>query len=163
MCMATGGGNAFPIIRHAVVLRDPNPQQSGKPCRRANILGVNLGIPVKSAVGASLAIPFPSTPMSAQAFLALVGPKSGPPCFLLPPTRVGAILLAFVRHSPAVVQPFSAIKSYKVSPTVRGGTSEQVGNSKVSSMSRRTPMMTTLGRSCGTPKSDEFSNRMWWV
>jgi hypothetical protein len=41
--------------------------------------------------GASIAIPSPFTPSIFHAARARVGPRSGPPCFLLPPTIVGAI------------------------------------------------------------------------
>ena len=54
--MATGGGNAFPIIRHAKVFLIPKSQLSGKPCNLANIRGVSRGIPLNFAHGASLAI-----------------------------------------------------------------------------------------------------------
>ncbi len=69
--------------------------------RRATIRTVSLGMPTKSLAGALSAIPFPSTPKLAHASLALVGPRSGPPCFKEPPTIVGAISSAAVRHALA--------------------------------------------------------------
>ena len=40
-----------------------------------------------------------------HAAFALVGPRSAPPCFLEPPTNVGAISLALSRHIAAPLQP----------------------------------------------------------
>ena len=96
---ATGGGNAFPIIRHAMVFFFPKVHVSGNPCILAIIRLVKRGNPLNSCSGAVLATPRPSTPNSAQAFLALTGPRSGPPCFLEPPTKVGAIYLHFLPSS----------------------------------------------------------------
>ena len=149
--MATGGGKALPIIRQAVVFPLPKYHSSGKPCNLASILGVSRGMPEKSAAGASSAIPFPSTPNSAHACRALVGPKSGPPCFLLPPTRVGAILFAFCFHAAAPAQPLADMRSKRVSPTVGVSCSILEGKVNTSSKSFRMPIITTLGRNCGTP------------
>ena len=46
---ATGGRNAFPIIRHAAVFFSPKVHVSGKPCTRAIIPLVKRGIPSKPA------------------------------------------------------------------------------------------------------------------
>src|SRR5260370_33902143 len=91
---------------------------------------VSLGIPKNSLGGASSAIPFPSTPRLAHARLALVGPRSGPPCFRDPPTIVGAISSAALRQALAPLQPFAAIRSNRTSPTVRGGVRERLGHVK---------------------------------
>ena len=115
---ATGGGKALPIILQAIVFLLPKVHVSGKPWMRAIIRLVRRGIPSKSCSGASFAIPFPSTPSSAHAFFALVGPRSGPPCFLEPPTSVGAILSAPSAHFFAPFHPFCDIRSHSVSPTV---------------------------------------------
>lgn len=115
---ATGGGNALPTCRYAAVLPPEICQVSGNPCNLATIRTVNRGIPAKSGAGASSAIPRPSTPSCAQACLARVGPKSGPPCLSDPPTIVGAISFASLRHSAAPRQPRTAIRSCKTSPTV---------------------------------------------
>ena len=50
-------------------------------------------------LGASFATPEPSTPSSSHAFFARAGPRSGPPCFLDPPTIVGAILFEKTMNS----------------------------------------------------------------
>ncbi len=155
---ATGGGNAFPIIRHAAVFFFPNVHVSGKPCILAIILLVRRGIPSKSGSGAVLATPRPSTPSSAHAFLALTGPRSGPPCFLEPPTKVGAILFAFFAQSFAPSHLFSAIKSYSVSPTVGAHPGFPFGYEKEMFSSFRIATITTRGRSCGTAKSEAFNN-----
>ena len=113
---ATGGGKALPIMRQAAVFFVPKSQSSGKPCRRASIRGVSRGKPSKPGSGASVATPRPSMPSSAHACRALVGPRSGPPCFLLPPTSVGAMRLALSRHAPAFSQPRAAMRSWRVLP-----------------------------------------------
>jgi len=111
---------------------------------------------MKSRVGGSLAMPSRSTLSAAHAFLARVGPRSGPPCLCEPPTTVGAISLACARQAFAPFQPFSAIRSYRVSPTVFGWVPTGCGHEKCSLMSFRTTTNTTLGRNCGTPKSEAF-------
>ena len=98
-------------LRNAAVFFFPNVHVSGNPCILAIILLVKRGIPSKPGSGAALATPPPSIPSSAHAFLALTGPRSGPPCFLDPPTKVGAILFAFFAQSFAPSHLFSAIKS----------------------------------------------------
>src|SRR5215831_9554494 len=75
----------------------------------------------KSGPGISSAMPSPFTPIAAQAARARVGPRSGPPCFLLPPTIVGAILVARRAQDAAPGQPREAIRSPRASPTVGGG------------------------------------------
>ena len=101
-------------------------------------------------------MPNPSTPRADQARLALVGPRSGPPCFKEPPTTVGATSFAIVRHSRAPLQPFELIKSYKTSPTVGGGDPNPSGHEKCSANCLWMAMKTVLGRNCGTPKSHAF-------
>ena len=56
---------------------------------RAVIRAVNRGIPEKFSGGALSQSPEPSTPNSAHARFERVGPKSAPPCFFEPPTKVG--------------------------------------------------------------------------
>lgn len=143
---AIGGGKAFPIMRHAVVFRSPNDHESGNPWIRAIMRGVSRGMPVKSFCGASFAMLFPSIPIAAHALRALVGPKSGPPCFLLPPTSVGAMVEALFLHSAAPCHSFSDIKSNNASPTVGAGCRCLGGNENVSVRSLRTPIITTRGR-----------------
>jgi hypothetical protein len=80
--LAVGGGFApaeFPGVR--------------KPCSRATIRTVSLGGWPSGwpGPGAWSAMPRPSTPRSFQAWRARVGPRSGPPYLVLPPTIVGAI------------------------------------------------------------------------
>src|SRR5690349_19417446 len=91
--VATGGGKAFPTCLYAAVFDPLNTQSSGKPCNRATILNVSRGFAFSgnSGPGGASAIPRPSTPNEAHCFRARVGPRSGPPCFLEPPTIVGAI------------------------------------------------------------------------
>src|SRR6185312_4768902 len=122
MACANGGGKAFPTCLYAAVFPPLNCQSSGKPWRRATIRTVRRGIPSvgKSGPGASFAIPSPSTPSAAHARLALVGPRSGPPCLWEPPTTVGAISSAWPRQVFAPIHPIAAIKSQRTSPTVFG-------------------------------------------
>ncbi len=72
------------------------------------------------AVGGASATPLPLTPSWAQPARARVGPKSGPPCFFEPPTRVGPIPLAPATHRLAPGQPSRAISCRSTSPTVGG-------------------------------------------
>ena len=120
---ATSGGNALPTCRYAAVLRPLKCHSSGKLWRRATIRTVRRGRPLtgKCPSGAASAIPSPSTPNFFHCSLARVGPKSGPPCFFEPPTMVGAMLFARLTHLRAPGQPFSAIKSCTVVPTVAPG------------------------------------------
>ena len=67
----------------------------------------------------------PSTPRAAHARRARVGPRSGPPCFVLPPTMVGAISLARFFHASA---PFHSPWT-----TTSPGGSEAVVYARVSS------------------------------
>lgn len=159
--LATGGGKALPIMRHANVFLLPNCQSSGNPCRRAIIRGVSRGMPSKSLSGASLAILLPSTPISAHAIRARVGPRSGPPCFLLPPTRVGATLFAICLHCAALDHPLADIRSYRELPTSCISLGFGKGKVNESNMSVRMPTITARGRSCGTPKSEAFSKLIW--
>src|SRR5262249_42739877 len=119
IALATGGGNALPTCRYSAVLRPANCHESGNPCRRATIRVVSLGTASagKDESGGSSAMPRPSTPSSSHAARALVGPGSGPPCFLLPPTIVGAMPAARATHWLAPGQPPAAIRSARVSPT----------------------------------------------
>src|SRR6185437_10689526 len=107
--------------------------------------------------GGSFAIPKPSTPRLAQALRARVGPRSGPPCFKLPPTTVGAISFAVSRQNLAPSHPLEAIKSYKTSPTVLGIPKFPAGQENFSNRSCFSATKITRGRSCETPKSDAFS------
>ncbi len=66
-------------------------------------------------------MPSPSTCRLRQAVLARVGPRSGPPCFLLPPTIVGAMAPARLAQAAAPGQPPSAIRSARTAPTVGTG------------------------------------------
>jgi hypothetical protein len=94
---ATGGGNALPICRYRAVFSPLNrqPHSSRQPCSLVTISQVSRGRRAGSAeaAGAWSATPSPSTPRSAQACLARVGPRSAPPCFFEPPTMVGPISL----------------------------------------------------------------------
>ena len=58
-------------------------------------------------------MPRPSTPNVAQACLARVGPRSGPPCFSEPPTIVGAMSSARFFQARAPLQPRSAMRVVK--------------------------------------------------
>src|SRR5579863_10169802 len=113
-------------------------------------------MPTKSLPGGSSAMPRPSTPSVDHALRARVGPRSGPPCFLEPPTTVGAISSAFLHHALEPFQPLAAIRSNSLSPTVCGGTEDLSGHEKCSAYCFRTATKTTRGRSCDTPKSDAF-------
>ena len=97
--------------RYALVFRPVKCQSSGKPCIRATMGTVSRGIPTKSGSGASSATVLPLTPSVSHARRALVGPRSGPPCFLEPPTMVGAISSARSRHAFAPGHPLAAIMS----------------------------------------------------
>src|SRR5690242_13912875 len=102
-------------------------------------------------------MPSPSTPSDAHARRALVGPRSGPPCFREPPTIVGAISSADFFQAVAPRHLFSDIKSKIVSPTVFGGEDRGAGHENLCEWLFRIPMNTTRGLSCGTPKSAAFS------
>src|SRR5690348_8557068 len=93
------------------------------------IATVSLGgwLSGKSGPGGWSATPRPSTPSAAQAWRARVGPRSGPPCFLLPPTMVGAMAQARPAQASAPGQPPEAIRSRSVSPTVGGRRDEGAG------------------------------------
>lgn len=97
---------------------------------RAAMRTVKRGMPTKLDAGNSSAMPLPSTPSVAHAFLARVGPKSGPPCFLLPPTSVGAMSQASSRQAFAPSQPLATMRSYSASPTVGAGCKPGVGQLK---------------------------------
>src|SRR5690554_6232383 len=107
-------------------------QLAGNPWTIAAILTVKRGRPLNPAGGGSSASVPPSIPSSFQAALDRVGPRSGPPCFLEPPTRVGAILLARLAQSFAPSQPFDPISSTRSSPTVGGGLMDGSGQAKAS-------------------------------
>src|SRR5438034_373062 len=117
---ATGGGKALPTWRYAAVLRPEKDQRSGNPWRRETIATVSLGGRPggKSGPGGWSATPRPSTPSAAQARRARVGPRSGPSCFLLPPTMVGAMPRARDAPASAPGQPSDAIRARRVSPPV---------------------------------------------
>ena len=151
IALATGGGKAFPIILYAAVFLKPKVQSSENPWSLASILTVNLGTPLNSRRGGSFATPLPSTPNISHAFLALTGPRSGPPCFLEPPTRVGAILFAFSAHNVALSQQLEAIRSKRVSPTVGGVFKQGFGYEKLEFKSLPTPIIINLSLNCGTP------------
>ena len=104
---ATGGGKALPTCRYAAVFRPENSHQSGKPCSRATIRTVSLGrwSTGNKGPGAESPMPSPSTPSPFHASRARVGPRSGPPCFLLPPTIVGAIPQALAAQSVPRASP----------------------------------------------------------
>jgi hypothetical protein len=93
---------------------------------------VSLGSRVtgSSADGATSATPSASTPSSRQARLARVGPRSAPPCFLDPPTMVGPMSFAFSAHALAPRQPFAAMRSSTVSPTVAVSSGRGSGQEK---------------------------------
>ncbi len=126
---------------------------------RAAIRTVKRGIPTKSNVGTSSAMPLPSTPRLAQACLARVGPKSGPPCFLLPPTSVGATSQALSLHACAPRQPLEAMRSPSAAPTVGAVCKPGVGQSKKADAPGFKATKITRGLSCGTPKSLAFIKR----
>ena len=70
-------------------MRPENVHELSKPWTRAAILRVKEHrVDRVSTFGAASAIPRPSTPSSAHAARARVGPEV-PPCFLLPPERRG--------------------------------------------------------------------------
>ncbi len=107
----------------------------------------------KSGPGISSAIPSPFTPIAAQAARARVGPRSGPPCFLLPPTMVGAIPAARRAQAAAPGQPREAIRSPRASPTVGGGAACGSGQRNHSAHGGRIATSTNRGRSWETPWS----------
>ena len=72
---------------------------------------VSFGEPTKPAAGGASATLEPSTPNRAHAKRARVGPKSAPPCLVLPPTKVGASPIAFWLHADAPSQPRLAISA----------------------------------------------------
>jgi len=84
-------------------LAPENCQESGNPCSRATMRTVTLGSPSsgKAGPGSWSAMPRPSTLKYAHAARARVRPRSGPPCFLLPPTMVEAIALGRFAHALA--------------------------------------------------------------
>ena len=147
------GGRALPTCRYRCVLLPARLQSSGNDWSLDAMLTVSFGWPSKSGLGASSATPSPSTPSSAQAFRALVGPRSGPPCLREPPTSVGAGRFAFSDHSRARFQPFEAISSNKVWPTVAPPLFGR-GHAKSRSPRRATRKERTLD--CGTPWSRAF-------
>src|SRR5215510_7425117 len=105
----------------------------------------------KSGPGISSAMPSPFTPIAAQAARARVGPRSGPPCFLLPPTMVGAIPAARHAQATAPGQPREAIRSPRASPTVGGGVAYDYGQQNHSAQGERIATNTNRGRSWETP------------
>jgi hypothetical protein len=120
-------------------------------------LGRSAGSSPRS--GAASAMPSPSTPSSAQARLARVGPRSPPPCFFDPPTIVGAILFAWRAQRAAPGHPRAPIRSTSDSPTVSGGTPDGAGQRNQRASAGRSATSTKRGRNCGTPKSDACSSR----
>jgi len=100
---ATGGGKAFPTCLYAAVFFPANFHCFGKPCINAAMLRVKRGFPSKSSTGEWSANPIPSIPISAHAFLALVGPIIacyGLPIFLLQP------FFSFLFRQPSYIQRF---------------------------------------------------------
>src|SRR5438128_2619144 len=121
----------------------------------------------------------PEIPSCFHAALALLGPRSAPPCFLDPPTRVGAIppplSLSSVSRSRAFFCHFlkaalarfpwapvkygsnlSRIDDSSASATLNGSSCVAVGHSYLRSSPRislRNATRMARGRSCGTPKS----------
>ena len=161
---ATGGGNALPICRYCEVFRPANLywSSSDHPWIRAAISTVRRGIVwlggrASSAGGAS-ATPFPSTPSLAQPSFARVGPRSAPPCFLLPPTKVGPTSFAISRHASACFHPRAAMSEYSASPTVVRARSSGTGQRKNRMSSALIAMSTKRGLNCGTPKSEACSS-----
>lgn len=155
---ATGGGNALPTWRYAAVFLPKKAHSSGNPWMRAAIRTVRRGIPVsgKSFVGASFAMPIPSTPSSAHWRLARVGPKSGPPCFFDPPTSVGAIELARAAQPAEPPQPLTPIKSLSTAPTVGDFFFAQSQRKRTKSRCLNATKM-NRGLSWGTPRSLAWS------
>ena len=152
---ATGGGKTFPTWRYAAVFRPAIAQESGSPCKRDTICTVSLGgCPSGNAApGGSSAIPSPSTPSFRHAARARVGPRSGPPCLVLPPTMVGAIPAAWRDHASAPGQPAEPIRSRSASPTVGGRWSSGSGQWNAAAQGCFIAISTSRGRSCGTPWS----------
>ena len=150
---ATGGGKALPTCRYAAVFRPENSHQSGKPCSRATIRTVSLGrwSTGNKGPGAESPMPSPSTPSPFHASRARVGPKSGPPCFLLPPTIVGAIPQAARRP---VQSPGPALRAHQVGQHLphRGRRGHRRrGHRNHEAHGCRTATSTNRGRSWGTP------------
>lgn len=158
---ATGGGKALPTCRYAEVFLPQKIQSSGKPCSRATMRTVSFGYPSrgKSDPGGSSAIPRPSTPRERHARRARVGPRSGPPCFLDPPTIVGAMSWARKDHSFAPGQHLSDIWSASACPTVGGFCISEGHTKRFPILMDRKATNTNRGLSCGTPKSRAFSTR----
>lgn len=148
---ATGGGKAFPTCRYAAVFLPTNSQPLGKPWTRAAIGTVRRGMPSKPCGGGSSAMLFPFTPSSSQAFLARVGPKSGPPCFFDPPTSVGAMASACSAHFAAPSQPFEDISSNRSWPTVKGCSRRVSGHWKYRAYGCFKATRMVRGRSWDTP------------
>ncbi len=105
-----------------------------------------------SGPGASSAMEIPSTPSVAHCWRARVGPRSGPPCFLDPPTTVGPMRSARCCHAAAPGQPRAAIKSPTALPTV-GRAPCGDGHWNPLKYSGRMATRINRGRSCATPKS----------
>src|SRR4051794_11684434 len=104
---ATGGGEGLPICRYRGGLPPGDSHSpSSHPWMRATISHVSFGPGLPSgtthpAPGGASATPIASTPSFFHAVLALVGPRSAPPCFFEPPTIVGAMARAPSAHASA--------------------------------------------------------------
>lgn len=148
-----------------MVFRPENIQESGKLWMRATIRLVSRGSLSwgKETTGASSAIPMPSTPNSRHRRLARVGPRSGPPCFFEPPTRVGAGAFARSAQASAPSQPLAAIKSTRVSPTCVS-LACGIGQRKHSMSRARRAIKINRGRSWGTPnvEADKIRHSGWY-
>ena len=79
-------------------------RNGGKPGKSAIISFVNEGVPLKFSWVGQYAMPTPSMPGAAHSSSARTGPGSGPPCFLLPPAVVRAILLAASSHIQGILE-----------------------------------------------------------
>src|SRR5207249_10080646 len=99
-----------------------------------------------------------STPKLDHCRFALVGPRSGPPCFLEPPTIVSAIPHAFLCQRSAPSHPLDAIKSPRVCPTVVA-TGICFGQLNALAYWLLSATRTKRGRSCGTPNEQALSTR----
>src|SRR5690606_2135477 len=112
---------------------------------------VNLGgsvrgdLPVRVGTSPSLATPLPLTPRASQAAFARVGPKSAPPCFLLPPTNVGAMLFAISTQVSRCLQPLAPIISRSAVPPV-AVVGDSSGQEKYSASAGRSATSTKRGR-----------------
>lgn len=102
-------------------------------------------------------MPSPSIPSRAHCARARVGPRSGPPCFFDPPTKVGAIASARRRHFEAPRQPREAIRSPIASPTEGGSHSPRAGQMNASGIAPLNATRMNRGRSCGTPNHDALT------